>query len=113
MAQSSLHIELLGASFSIRADEDQRYLNTLLSSYEKTISQVRRATGLADPLKLAIVAALVLADESARSAQGVKKEKAGGNDEKSLGGEEERILVDLIARIDETLNGSTDPENSA
>jgi len=113
MAQSSLHIELLGASFSIRADEDQGYLNTLLSSYEKTIDQVRRATGLADPLKLAIVAALVLADESTRTAKGVRKERVRDGDEKSSGGEEERILVDLIARIDETLNGSTDPENSA
>lgn len=107
MAQSSLKIELLGASFTIRTNEEQSYMNALLGAYRRSVDSVVASTALTDPLKVAIVAALLLADEKGRSADPAGRGAGRPSDE-----EDERILVDLIARIDETL-GELEDEGDA
>lgn len=93
MAKGGLRIDLLGASFSIAADEDPAYLQALLTRYRRVVDDARTTTGLSDPLKLAIIAGIVLCDETEKLRRGASSEDA----------EAERIALDLIARIDEAL----------
>ena len=93
MAKAALRIDVLGASFAIAADEDPAYLQSLLLRYRRAIDEARRSTGLQDPLKLSIVAGIVLCDEAEKARRGVSGESQ----------EAERLALDLIARIDEAL----------
>jgi hypothetical protein len=93
MAKGGLRIDLLGASFSISADEDPSYLQALLARYRRVIEDARTTTGLSDPLKLAIIAGIVLCDDAEKARRGASSDDA----------EAERIALDLIARIDEAL----------
>jgi mannose-6-phosphate isomerase len=90
VAKSDLRIDVLGTSFSISADEDQTYLESLLSYYRIKIENTRKKTGLQDPLKLALVTGFLLCDE-------VQKGKSAEDDEA------ERLALDLISRIDAAL----------
>ncbi|GAB1483814.1 cell division protein ZapA [Treponema sp.] len=94
MPKGGLRIDLLGTSFSISADEDPEYLQSLLKRYTKVIEDIRLSTGLSDPLKIAIVAGMVLSDELEKARRG----KPGD------GSEAERLTLDLIARLDEVLS---------
>ncbi len=94
MPQEGLRIDLLGTSFSIKADKDQDYLRRLLNKYRTTVDQVRAGTGLDDPLKISIVAGIFLCDEI---------EKVRAERGLSDGSETERITLELIARLDEAV----------
>ena len=60
MEKSSLHFNLLGTSFSIAADEDKTYLENLLAKYKNVLENTKKATGVDDPLKLAILTGFLL-----------------------------------------------------
>ena len=93
MKKSSLHFKLLGTSFSIAADEDNVYLESLLSKYKSVLENTQKATGVNDPLKLAILTGFLLCDE-------IEKIKL---DKKNENQEAEQLTLDMIARIDEVI----------
>lgn len=93
MEKSSLHFKLLGTSFSIAADENAVYLEELLSRYKNVLDNTQKATGVNDPLKLAILTGFLLCDE-------IEKMKLNKNDE---GHEAELRTLNMIARIDEVI----------
>jgi mannose-6-phosphate isomerase len=95
MPQSNLRIEVLGASFTISADEEEAYLEQLLGDYYRKVEDTQRSTGIKDPLKIAILTGFLLCDELHKL-----KQKAGG------GSEEEETLrrtLNLIARLDKAM----------
>jgi mannose-6-phosphate isomerase len=96
--KSDLRIDILGTSFSIAADEDSAYLESLLNQYRIRIDNTRKRTGLDDPLKLAVITGFLLCDD-VRKAQ---KNEPFGRDSPEQD-EMERITLDLITRIDEIL----------
>ena len=96
MEKSNLHIQLLGTSFSIAADEDSVYLENLLNKYKNVLENTQNATGLIDPLKLAILTGFLLCDE-------IEKIKLEENRE---GLEAEKLTLNMIARIDEVIPGN-------
>jgi cell division protein ZapA (FtsZ GTPase activity inhibitor) len=98
MEKSGLHINLLGTSFSIAADEDTAYLENLLERYAAIVENTKKVTGLNDPLKVAVLTGFLLCDEIEK----IRKQGASGEQE---GREAERLTMDLIARIDEALPG--------
>ncbi|MDR0599939.1 MAG: cell division protein ZapA [Treponema sp.] len=93
MEKSGLRIDLLGTSFSIAADEDPVYLDSLLTRYRVILESTQKSTGLQNPLKLAILTGFLLCDE-------IEKIKKNGARE---GREAEQLTLDLIARIDEII----------
>ena len=95
MEKSSLHFKLLGTSFSIAADEDRVYLDNLLNKYKNILENTQNATGVDDPLKLAILTGFLLCDE-------IEKYKLEENKE---GQEAEQRTLNMIARIDEVIPG--------
>ena len=98
MAKGNLQIDLLGTSFAIQADEKPEYLNALYSHYKKTISQIENTSGLTEPLKVAIIAGILLADE-------LYKEKMKRSDQTSSIdlAEAEKIALGMISRIDQVI----------
>jgi cell division protein ZapA (FtsZ GTPase activity inhibitor) len=99
--KSNLRIDLLGTSISITADEDPVYLESLLNRYRISLENTQKATGLTDPLKIAIVSGYLLCDEI----QKMQSSKNGGVQSGDPESEEaERLTLALIARIDEALD---------
>ena len=66
MTENRYTIELLGASISIRTEEDLLYIKKLVKSVEAVTQDVKSSLGLRDPLSVAIMAAVFLADENLR-----------------------------------------------
>jgi len=94
MPQDGLRIDLLGTSFSIRSDKDPLHLKKLLDRYKRVVEDTRLGTGLSDPLKIAILAGIVLCDD-------IEKNR----NEPNLfdGVESERIALSLIERLDRAI----------
>lgn len=58
-----MKIELLGASFVVQTDEDPEHLKDLVDYLKTKIQEVRSSVSTTDPLKLAILSALLTTDE--------------------------------------------------
>ncbi|MDR2110421.1 MAG: cell division protein ZapA [Spirochaetaceae bacterium] len=101
MSKSDLRFDILGTSFSILADEDPAYLESLLNRYRMVIENTQKSTGITDPLKIAILAGFLLCDELR------KTRRREGFPEDPETREAERLTLDLIARIDEVLENTT------
>jgi cell division protein ZapA (FtsZ GTPase activity inhibitor) len=100
MPSSSLHIDILGTSFSVSADEDPGYLENLLARYYMCVENTRKITGLSDPLKLAIMTGFLLCDDIQRGRENADSPEYRADES----GEAERIFLDITTRIDEALD---------
>jgi cell division protein ZapA (FtsZ GTPase activity inhibitor) len=96
MSKSDLRIDILGASFSITADEDPVYLENLLNRYHLVIENTKKITGLEDPLKISIIAGFLLCDELGK--------KGGQGPGEYDSREAEQLTLDLITRLDKALD---------
>jgi cell division protein ZapA (FtsZ GTPase activity inhibitor) len=99
MAKGNLQIDLLGTSFAIQADEKPEYLNALYTHYKKTVTQIETTSGLQEPLKVAIIAGILLADE-------LYKEKMRHSEQSSPLdlAEAEKLALGMISRIEQVIN---------
>ncbi len=98
MRNGVVHIDLLGASFTIKTDEDGSYTEQLLGYIKERIAAVQDAMGIRDPLKVSIIAGLLLADELFKERQ---KHASGMSNEESM--EVDRLAVQMIEKIDKCL----------
>jgi len=95
LAKSDLIIDILGTTITITADEDPEYLNKLLGKYKKTIDNVKKISGLKDPLKLAVLTGYLLCDDL---------EKAGSLQLKTEDSSEaEELTLGMISRLEDAL----------
>ena len=60
---SVLKLDILGTSFTITADEDEAYLNKVLSQYKAAVKNTQNISGIKDPLNVAILTGFLLCDE--------------------------------------------------
>jgi mannose-6-phosphate isomerase len=104
MPKNSLRIEVLGASIPISAEEEKDYLDQLLADYKKAIEDTQKATGLEDPLKIAILTGFLLCDEAEKLRAALKtvplKQEPDGKDEA------ESLTMSLISRLDAVLKAA-------
>ena len=94
--ESRLTINVLGTSFTIRADENEAYLKRILWYLEKKIEETRQRTPISDPLKISILSSFYIIDELLR-------EKGRDGRDATLPEESEemeRIALKLISEID-------------
>ena len=66
---ATLQIDTLGTSLAIQAKEDEEYLVKLLNYYKKIVTQVECESGLKDPLKVSIIAGIMICDELCKEKQ--------------------------------------------
>lgn len=86
-----MRVEVLGTSFQIETDEDPAYLSQVLSYFQERVAEIEQTVTTGDPLKKAILAALLVTDELFRT--------QAGDD----GGAVEKATQDLIRAIDRSL----------
>ena len=70
MEKRQLRIDVLGASFVIQSDESPENLARLSSYVKAKIEEVKSRYSFADPLTVAVLAALNIADEMFKSRDG-------------------------------------------
>ena len=96
MEKRQLRIDVLGTSFVIQSDESTEYLNSLAAHVRTRIEEVKARYTFADPLTVAVLAALNIADEMFKARSG--KPPAPGHDEEIAA-----VAEKLISRIDDDL----------
>jgi cell division protein ZapA len=89
-------VTIFGRAYHLRGEGDPGYLAELAGEVDRHMNEVADATGTADTLKVAILAALNIADEKFRAS------RAGGP---QLDGEDEARLDRLLALLDEEIGG--------
>ncbi len=93
----SVSISLLGTSFKLRAQEDSLHLQRIVDYYSKIVSQVESSVSERDPLKLSILAGIMVIDEL------FTNNKQSDYTNKDELDEVENITLHLINTIDKTL----------
>lgn len=84
-------VTILGRTYHLRGNGDPTYLNELASLVDTRMRAVAEATGTADTLKVAILAALNLADDYLQSGR------------RSHASAQESRLEHLVTMLDEAL----------
>jgi cell division protein ZapA len=61
-----VHVEIFGQTYAVKAGGDPAYVEKLAASVDEQMKDVSRASGAVDSLRVAVLAALNLADECFR-----------------------------------------------
>jgi len=87
-------VTIFGRTYYLRGDGDRRYLEELAALVDLRMQEVADTTGTADTLKVAILAALNIADESKRARR--QRGEAESPDDRQR-------LARIVALLDEAL----------
>ncbi|MFA6855871.1 MAG: cell division protein ZapA [Treponema sp.] len=99
----TLQIDVLGSSFKIRANEENDYLEKLMSYYKEIVTDVEKAGGLKNPVEIAIMSGITLCDELYK--EKLKNVQLQNGIIPSDGAKEaERLTLAMIDKIDKVLN---------
>ena len=88
-------VSIYGRTYQLRGNEDGDYLVELAAMVDEKMGEVADATGTADTLKVAILAALNIADENLQAGSGNARVPDQGADKKKL--------ARMITLLDEAL----------
>ena len=91
MDSNLIDIKLLGTSFKIEVDENPAYIKEIIDYLKTIINKVENSTGMKDPLKIAILTSVYLADELYK----------GKKSEKELSELTERIISCIETVLDD------------
>ena len=89
-------IHLLGMSFAIQTDESPEYVERLVSFVKDKIAVLQQSIGSTDRLRIAVLAAILIADELFKTRE---KQPAAGADSDRL----ENMTDSIIAKLDKAL----------
>ena len=90
-----VHVEIFGQSYSVRAGADPGYVEKLAHHVDAQMQEVGRTSGAVDSLRVAVLAALNIADElfQARGQTGDAEKRAQARTTEQL-----RARVEALAR---------------
>jgi len=101
-------LDILGTSFTIKADEDEEYLKKVFSQYRAAVNNTQNISGIKDPLNIAILTGFILCDEYNKVKQKLDEETEAGRIEKNENNWEEQEVEDrtnrLISKLEHALN---------
>lgn len=60
---SLVHVEIFGQAYAVRGGDDPGYVETLAAYVDEQMKEVSRASSAVDSLRIAVLAALNIADE--------------------------------------------------
>lgn len=80
MAEKAGHVqvEIFGQTYSVKSSGDAAYVRKLAAFVDEEMKDVSRASGAVDSLRVAVLAALNLADECFRLRQAAADKQSGG-----------------------------------
>ncbi len=107
MGTGHVQIQILGATFTIQADEDPQYLSRLVEHLTSKVHEIERTVSTKEPIKIAILAGILIADELFKD-----RERMNDSLSPSESEEAEEITRRLIKRIDESLREENDESQS-
>ena len=107
MEKRQLRIDVLGSSFVIQSEESPEHLALLASFVKDRIEEVKARYSFADPLTVAVLAALNIADDLFKARSGRELPVSA-----TQSTEIDNVAQRLISRIDEVLLRD-DPASSA
>jgi cell division protein ZapA len=84
-----VHVEIFGQTYAVKAGADPGYVEKLASSVDEQMKDVSRASGAVDSVRIAVLAALNLADECVRLRR--ELEEARAQPRSSRGAPDERV----------------------
>lgn len=90
-----MRIDLLGTSFTIETDESPEYLERIVEYYRDRLREIESSVSTTDPLKKAILAAILSIDELFK----LKEEQPPAGEVEEFS----QIAERLIKTLDETL----------
>lgn len=99
MGKGHVQIQILGATFTIQADEDPEYLSRLVDYLAGKVHEIERTVTTKDPLRISILAGILVADELFKD-----RERMSSTLTPSESDEVEKIARRLIRSIDESLS---------
>jgi len=73
---SLIHVEIFGQTYAMKAGADPAYVEKLAAFVDGQMKEVSRATGAVDSVRIAVLAALNLADECFRLRKEVEESQA-------------------------------------
>ncbi len=94
-----MRIELLGTAFQLETDQDPEYLADCVDYLRTKVQEVEGSVATGDPLKLAILAALLAVDELFR-----ERDKHGGAENRAVETEINSLTRRMIETLDAGLN---------
>jgi len=101
-------LDILGTSFTIKADEDEEYLNKVLTQYRAAVNNTQNISGIKDPLNVAILTGFILCDEYNKIKQKLDDETEAGKIVRNEDNWEEQEVEDrtirLISKLEQALN---------
>lgn len=97
-----MKIELLGTSFSIHTDEDAAHLQDIVDYLKTKIQEVRGSVTTGDPLKIAILSALLATDELFKEREKSRKDLGETR-------QVEEITQRILLELESTLQDQDDP----
>jgi cell division protein ZapA (FtsZ GTPase activity inhibitor) len=100
-----MRIDLLGAEFNIKTDENPEYLEEVIALYRAKVDEIRASAGTSDPLKIAILAGILTADDYLKQT----------GSQRATAAEAAKITVGLITELEAALDeeGTRHPPESA
>jgi cell division protein ZapA len=83
---SQVQVEIFGQTYSVKSSGDPAYVQKLAAFVDEEMKDVSRASGAVDSVRIAVLAALNLADECFRLRQETEGKHASGaaSDERAL-----------------------------
>jgi cell division protein ZapA len=73
---SLIHVEIFGQTYAVKAGADPAYVEKLASFVDGQMKEVGRSSGAVDSVRIAVLAALNLADECFRLRKEVEEAQA-------------------------------------
>ena len=100
MEKEIVQITILGTSFSITSDEDPAYVEELVTYFKRKIGDIEKSVSSKDPLRISILAGLLIADELYK----IRNKSRFPKPEENRSSEEAaRLTKEMIERLDRSL----------
>jgi len=107
--ESVIQVEIFGQTYNLKADGDPAYVQSLASHVDAKMREVARETKAVDTLRVAILAALNIVDESRRSAPhaaaAAPPHTRGAKSADAVPAEIDRRTAEWMKILDEALAG--------
>ena len=96
-----VHVEILGQTYAVKAGADPGYVESLAAFVDKEMKDVSRASGAVDSVRVAVLAALNLADEVFRLRRELEEARSRAQSAPSADERIARLATSLGAALGE------------